>query len=308
MNKKLIAPALALCLLLCSCALLPAEQTILETPGVVTMPPLPEPEAPTLAPTETAAPLPATTAPETTQAPDPSPLETALADRLAELDGTWSVYVKHLDTGLTVRAGYDGPMIAASLIKLYVAGAYYDRTLLLEEDPGYAGRVDVMLDRSDNEACNALIDYLSYETINGFIHAGDYPDTSLGRKMLEQTDRENYTSPRDCGLVLEQMVQGTYVDPQVSQRLLDDLRHQQRTAKLPAGVPAGTPTANKTGELTGTENDAAVVWSPGGTYIICVMSNGVSNYSAQSAIVELSRMVYDYFNADPGAIEQEGQP
>ena len=115
--------------------------------------------------------------------------------------------------------------------------------------------------------------------------------------MLEKSSQENYTSPRECGEVLEAILNGKYVSSAASKRLLENLKAQERTGKIPAGVPAGVETANKTGELSDTENDACIVWSEGATYILCVMSNEQTNAAkAREEIVAISRLVYEYFN------------
>lgn len=231
------------------------------------------------------------------EAPDSTALRELLEEALADLDGVWSVYVKNVDTGETVCI-HDEPMTAASLIKLFVAGAYYTT------DPTVRNRdrcekVDQMIRASSNDACNALIDYLGKDTINAFIRLSGFRDTVLNRKMLEQTDRENYTSTRECGQVLESILLGEYVSEEASTRLLENLKQQERTGKLPAGVPEGVETANKTGELTTVENDACIVWSEGGAYILCVMSQELTDVTAaRKAIVGISELVYNYFN-DP---------
>lgn len=237
--------------------------------------------------------------------PDASLLESMLEGELAELEGVWSVYVKNVDTGETVCI-HDEPMTAASLIKLFVAGAYYV-TDPQAKDKNRCGQADVMISVSSNDACNNLIDYLGKQTINAFIRLSGFTVTVLNRKMLEQSRLENFTSARECGLVLESILAGQYVSKAASARLLENLKQQQRTSKIPAGVPEGVETANKTGELSNVENDACIVWSEGGTYILCIMSEELTDiYAAREEIVKLSALVYEYFNrqtdpsADPG--------
>lgn len=232
---------------------------------------------------------------EDAPAAEPSPLEGVLTDELKKLDGTWSVYVRNLDTGETVSVN-ERPMVAASLIKLFVAGAYY-QTDKQASDAAWCAKTDVMISASSNEACNALIDRLGKSAINRFIRDLGCEHTELNRKMLEKSSQENYTSPRECGEVLEAILNGKYVSSAASKRLLENLKAQERTGKIPAGVPAGVETANKTGELSDTENDACIVWSDGATYILCVMSNEQTNAAkAREEIVAISRLVYEYFN------------
>ena len=239
---------------------------------------------------------PETEAPDTGEPPLPelSPLEPVLAERLEGLPGKWSLYAKNLDTGETICVN-DEPMVAASLIKLFVAGAYYE-TDPTASDRTFCELADVMINISSNDACNRLITLLGMEEINDFIRREGFTASELNRKMLEQSDQENYTSARECGEVLEAVVNGTYISPEASARLLQNLKDQERTGKIPAGVPSGVETANKTGELKDTENDACIVWSDGGIYILCIMATDLTDvYAARTEIVSVSALVYTYF-------------
>ena len=72
------------------------------------------------------------------------------------------------------------------------------------------------------------------------------------------------------------------------------MNQQQRRSKIPAGLPTGVTVGNKTGELSNVENDAAIVYSAGGTYVLCVMSENLSDtYQAQQFIARTSSVVYE---------------
>ncbi len=242
---------------------------------------------------------------ETAEAAD---AEATLEDLRQELEqdltgysGTWSIYCKRLDTGEEFCLN-DEPMVAASLIKLYVAGAYRDASNrgAVSEDlsENLNAKMDAMIKDSDNEACNTLIDAVGMQEINTFIQTCGFEDTKLQRKMLQSGD-ENYTSARDCGAVLTGIYEGSYVDPDTSELLLEDLKNQTRTTKIPAGVPSGVETANKTGELDRVENDAAIVWTDAFPYILCIMSEDLtSTADARANIVNISSKVYAYMTSE----------
>ena len=165
-------------------------------------------------------------------------------------------------------------MVAASLIKLFVAGEFYTQVKdgKLKED-SYGNKPDIMINISDNDACNTLINAVGMSNVNEFAKKNGYKATQLNRRMLEFNGTENYTSARDCGVMLEKVLTGKYVSKHASERILEKgLKAQQRRSKIPAGVPSGVKTANKTGELTNVDNDAAIIWSPACTYILCIMS------------------------------------
>ena len=309
-GRRLLSLAVCLSLLLGGCAAkapaagdaspVPAEETpaVEETVRQAPPPtpkkapvstPLPEPEP---EPEEqTPPPAPATETPRTMEE-----LRVRLEEMVAGFDGEWSVYCKRRDDNDAIVIN-DVPMTAASLIKLYVYGAARQGMEAGTLDASvYEALLHPMITVSDNYSCNQLIDAVGgFDAVNSFISECGFTDSVLNRKMLADGP-ENYTSARECGHLLEMVLDSAYVSPETSAMLLEDLRAQTRTAKIPAGVPDGVVTANKTGELAGVENDAAVVFADTGIYILCVMSEGVSNGAAADNIVRISAAVYAYFN------------
>ena len=223
-------------------------------------------------------------------------LEKDLKKEIGKLGGKWSLYLKRLDTGRVIGINADKKMVAASLIKFFVAGEFYTQTgsgKLNEEK--FGSQPDSMINVSDNTACNNLISAVGMSNVNEFAKKNGYKATQLNRKMLENNGTENYTSVKDCGKMLEKVLNGTYVSKHASERILEKgLKAQQRRSKIPAGVPSGVKTANKTGELNNVDNDAAIVWSPACTYILCIMSSDTGGRISE--IVKLSSMVYNGIN------------
>ena len=223
-------------------------------------------------------------------------LEEDLTKEIGKLGGKWSLYLKRLDTDQVIGIGDDEKMVAASLIKLFIAGEFYTLAEEGELDAdSFRNMPDLMISISDNGAANALINACTMDKINEFARENGYEETVLNRRMLEWNGTENYTSARDCGRMLEEVLKGEYVSAEASERILEALRDQQRTSKIPAGVPAEVETANKTGELDNVDNDAAIVWSPECTYILCIMSSDTGGRIPE--IRKLSSMVYDSINA-----------
>jgi beta-lactamase class A len=223
-------------------------------------------------------------------------LKKRLNEEISKLGGKWSLYLKRMDTNQTIGINEDEKMVAASLIKLFIAGEFY--TLVEEgklDADNFRSSPDLMISVSDNGAANSLISACTMDKINEFARENGYEETVLNRRMLEWNGTENYTSARDCGRMLEEVLKGEYVSGEASERILEALRDQQRTSKIPAGVPKEVETANKTGELDNVDNDAAIVWSPECTYILCIMSSDAGGRIPE--IRKLSSMVYDSINA-----------
>lgn len=223
-------------------------------------------------------------------------LKKRLNEEIGKLGGKWSLYLKRMDTNQTIRINDDQKMVAASLIKLFIAGEFYTLAEEGELDAdSFRSSPDLMISVSDNGAANTLISACTMDKINEFARENGYEETELNRRMLEWNGTENYTSARDCGKMLEQVLKGEYVSEEASERILEDLRNQQRTSKIPAGVPKEVKTGNKTGELDNVDNDAAIVWAPDCTYILCIMSSDTGGRIAE--IQKLSSIVYNSIGA-----------
>lgn len=218
-------------------------------------------------------------------------LQEALEAEIGRLGGKWSLYLKRLDTDQVIGVHADEKMVAASLIKLFVAGEFFRQTDENMLDIEKYGRLpDSMINVSDNGAANTLINAVGMDNVNKFAQEHGFTETEINRRMLENNGTENYTSAKDCGVMLEQVLAGKYVNPKASERILQALKDQQRTGKIPAGIPSEVPTGNKTGELSYVDNDAAIVWAPSCTYILCIMSSDAGGRISE--IVRLSSMVY----------------
>lgn len=238
--------------------------------------------------------------------PEMSELKEKLEKELGEKDGRWSMYMYRFDTGEEFGVNAQDSMISASLIKLFIAGCYFEQIEkgVIEDD--YSNQLFTMISESNNDSTNRLIDVLGMDTVNEFIRVHGYEASWLKRKMLEKNGQENYTSSEDCGHVLRDVYEGTYINKEASDRIMEALRAQiaRNRYKIPAGVPEGIETANKTGELFTTDengtnvtiqNDAAIIFVPDHPYVLVVMTSvpsaGESEMHRQ--IAELSSEVYE---------------
>lgn len=239
------------------------------------------------------------------RAEDLEGLRETLTERIMNAGGDWSLCVKYLPTGEDCSID-SRPMVAASLIKLFVAGAYLESVDLGEIPDQYDASLTSMLSQSDNEAANRLINLLGMDRVNAFIESHGFADTKLNRLMLANNGLENYTSVNDCAKLLDQVYAGTFVNGEACERILSAMKEQRVVTKIPAGLPEGTVCANKTGELARVENDTAIVFAPGGDYIFCVMSDRVSAGNAQAEIKEMSGIIYETLGAEKESVG-EGQ-
>ena len=236
-------------------------------------------------------------------------LKKDLNEMIDTYEGSWSIYVKDLKSGISLTIN-DQPQDSASLIKLYIAGAVLEKIQHqeLEETETIDLLLSDMISLSDNEAANELVRYLSdshehqdgMEKVNEFSEEHDFTDTwqynGLEDSNLWYGDEVNITSVKDCGRFLEEIYDGDMVSHLASRQLEGYLLDQEITWKIPAGIPSEIKTANKTGEKDNTQNDASIVYTPYRDYIICVMATNLTDEdTAVENIRAVSAKVYGFF-------------
>ena len=197
-------------------------------------------------------------------------------------------------------------MVSASLIKLAIMGAVYEGMEQGRLDPGQCEAwLGPMITISDNGSANALVHLLGdgdetagMAAVNAWCESQGLTNTRQNRLMLADNGLQNYTGAADCARLLAAIYRGDCVSPEASQKMLALLLQQQVNDRLPLGLPAGTPIAHKTGDLIGLcWADVGIVYSPGGDYVLCVISDGQASESeAKSAAAELSRQIYEMMN------------
>ena len=234
---------------------------------------------------------------------DPAPedpgmeaLARTLEAEIAPYGGDWAVYVRNLNNGTVINLG-DQSLPSASVIKIFIAGAYLEAVEEGRLEDTCADSLRYMITESDNSATNRIIDYVGMDNINRFIEKYGFTETKLQRHMLESSSRDNFSSARDAGICLAMIYDGTYVSEEASGTMRNLLLQQERRGKIPAGLPSGTKCGNKTGELNYAENDAAIIWGPSCDYVMVVFAGNISAPgTAQSQIRHLSAMVYEGMN------------
>ncbi|MBR6114824.1 MAG: serine hydrolase [Oscillospiraceae bacterium] len=251
--------------------------------------------------------------------------ENAVRERLAALPGRIGFYCKNLVTGETLSCGADTPMMAASVIKLFVL-AEAERRMdegTLDRDALFTVRhaecvpscgalnymhdglqvtigdlCTLMIIHSDNSATNFLIDLLGFDAINALIRSLGYSVTALNRKMfdLESSARgiQNYICAAEVGDLLERMYRGTLVSPAASADMLRIMRDQQINHKIPfylSELPDPPEIAHKTGEDDGITHDAGIVYADE-PFVVVFCGNETDVPAFARAIGELSLELY----------------
>lgn len=234
-------------------------------------------------------------------------------------EGTWGIYAKNLNSNKDIENYNENEqMSSASVMKLFIAAAAYQKQAETGENASTKNIIDKvkynvdesamkkMITISDNAAANSFIDTVGMDYINEYLKKNDYTKTKLNRKFIEKdktelglAPKDNLTSARDLGRLLEKIYSSQC---EGADKILNYMKNQTRTSKIPAGVPSGIEVANKTGETPKgyinaddpvVENDAAIVYKQDNNYVLVVLSSGVSSSdTAVDKIKQISERIY----------------
>lgn len=234
---------------------------------------------------------------------------TELFAPLSNSGSKYSVFAVSLnDSSKIISVGNTvSKMVSASLIKLYVAGTVYKRMDDIKEFERYSGETESLLEdmisKSDNDACNILVKRLGdgdpekgMREVNIFCKNNRFLLTEMNRLMLDFNGLENYTTTSDCCNFLTKCYRN---ELKGSERIVEYMKEQTITTKIPRGIADEIVVANKTGELSSVENDVAIIYAESDDYILCIMTNDLQDSSAaRELIVQVSEEVYDYMTAN----------
>jgi len=137
----------------------------------------------------------------------------------------------------------------------------------------------------------------------GFLHLYERRwgrDESLGYDDSFAVDQalDNMGSPRDMAALLAMIVQHQCASAPSCRLMVEVLAQQEWREKIPAGLPDGLLVANKTGGVSGTSNDVAIVFTPGGAPLVMVVFWKGLTYAAKqqadAAIAEIAAVLYEH--------------
>ena len=212
-----------------------------------------------------------------------SPSDAALTNLIKQYanshPGTYGVSLREI-SGERRNASYNGgtQYTTASTYKLFVA---YSTLLRIESgawhwsDQINEGRnltqcFDDMIELSDNDCAVTLLKMIGYQAITDEAHAMGAINTSF----LVSDDIKS--TPEDESLLLALLATGQILTQQSSRDIwINAMKEDVYQQGIPAGVPTLT-VANKVGFLDDWLNDAAIVYSPAGTYILVIMTQDAS--------------------------------
>jgi len=192
--------------------------------------------------------------------------------------------------GQGLNAQYNGSrqFVTASTYKLFVAFSTLKRVdagQMKWSDANIAsGRslstcFDDMIVKSDNACAEALIKKIGANNLNA-----DIKSIGLGSTAFRADN--NLTTSNDLATYLTKLERGQLpLKPESRERLLGAMKRNVYRQGVPSG--ASGQTADKVGFLWGLLHDAAIVYSPKGTYVLAVMTDG----SSWANIADLTRKI-----------------
>lgn len=236
-------------------------------------------------------------------------LEKSIQTELSRLTSKWDVWVEDLTDGTSIHCTQNieenQPMVSASLIKLFIMGAVYDKieTGAVKESD-VSEKLEQMITVSDNAAANSLTMLLGNgdeeagrKTVETWAASIGCENVAYHRLMLAENDLQNYVTAQDCAEILRQIYKKTCISEAASEKMLQLLENQQVNDRLPLLLPEDVTVAHKTGNLSGIcIADVGIVELKDRPYLICVICNDpYTDAGATSEIAELSQSVYRAF-------------
>lgn len=247
---------------------------------------------------------------------------------IKQFPGTVGVYIKDLRTGATIKFNENKLLPSASLVKIPIMAAVFqainDGNLSLDKEivlrkkhkVGGSGKlrryrsgrkftvkklVELMITESDNTATNMLTDLLGFSYINHlFQNKLNLESTNLERSIMDlkarRKGRENYTTAKEIGELLEKIYHGKIINKETSFKMLNILLRQKSKDRIPRLLPKGLPIAHKTGFMRDTCHDAGIIFTSKGDFVVCVLTDNVKSIRlAKILIGDIAYKTYQYY-------------
>lgn len=257
-------------------------------------------------------------------------LSKTLESKISHFKGRVGLVVKDLDTGWTISFNENLLIPSASLVKVPIMLAYFyaaqENRINLDDNikfrsfqkvpafklrgrlPGgrhfmVAELFEPMITVSNNNATNALIELLGFDTLNEYFKKMGLKNTNLCRKMLDFKSRkeglENYTTAKDMAYILEKLYRRQFLSKEVSEKCLALLNQQKINDRIPRKLPKDEVlVAHKTGLERHICHDAGIVYTQKGDFLICVLVKHGNRFAkpAKKLIAEIALATYNYYN------------
>lgn len=159
--------------------------------------------------------------------------------------------------------------------------------------------IEHMIMYSDNDAATALVDFLNdsgrdYEVLNEVFNDLGVRELRIG---------SNFIDPKTYSLFFRVLYNATYLNREMSEKALGLLSRTDFNGGIRAGIPTTTPISHKFGEFTAQSetgiviehqlHDCGIVYAQKQPFTLCVMTKGMKFDQLSSAILQLTKIVYE---------------
>ena len=264
-------------------------------------------------------------------------MEQMIQGIMADFPGFYSIYIKDLASGEEYSDDADVAYAGTSILKIAIMVEAYkhldgppdlDTIKILTETMTLSGNFtanlllrDTIGDGNAYQGVRRLNETMKLIGLINTFMATPYDEDVLPQHITtpanQRTDVSTnpdpfmQTTPQDMGRLLEMIYQcakggGTLIaaypnelTPDECQAMLDIMSQNRIGALIEAGVPEGTRVAHKHGWVGDTHGDAAIVFTPGGDYVLCVYlyHQGWLEWGVSSPLIaRISEATYKYFN------------
>lgn len=249
------------------------------------------------------------------------PIEQIVKNILKEKSSGYSVFIKNLKTGERYYLNEHKTYETASLYKLWVMAEAYrqiETGILKKEDILTADVSDLnekfniasesaeliegnvswpvetalknMITISDNYSALLLSGKVRLSNVSKFLESNGLLESKAGT-----LDNSPLSSAKDMGLFFEKLYNAEFANEQYTNEMLALLKNQQINTKFSKYLAKNAVIAHKTGEFGKFSHDAGIVYLDKGDYIIVIMSEINNQITANEAIANISKEVYEYF-------------
>ncbi len=272
-------------------------------------------------------------------------LQARLQEAIRGFRGEVGIYVRHLPSGRAAMIRADERFPTASLIKVPIMAALFDRIergelsyqekLVYRDSLYYPGEdllgsfkdgeavalskvVLLMITLSDNTAalwCQQLAG--GGTAINAFLEKEGFQHTRVNsRTPGREKDWEQYgwgqTSPREMTELLVRIYQGDMVSPAASEEMYRRLTASYWTDEALSQIPPYVQTASKQGAVDRSRSEVVLVNAPHGDYVFSVITRNQEDTSwghdneGFVLLRRISRLLWQYFEPDMPYTPPEG--
>lgn len=149
-----------------------------------------------------------------------------------------------------------------------------------------------MIERTDTKCSEAFMSKIGHETL---VKRGQ--EIGLKNTIFAQT--ETKTSTNDLVGMLESLFRAKYATTVGGSRVLTAMQNTRMRDAIPAGISKGA-VANIAGEAGTIHNDAAIVYSPKGVFLLAVMSDG----AGRKDIADLAKKIDGLHSIAPPKVKK----